>query len=116
MKAITNGHDLDIYSDILGKLIYSVQITLDGIDEYHDKKRFLQGGKPTFSKIIESIDLCLERGVQVTIRSNIDNINIDQIGALVDFYKQKGWLGQKNFSFYFKNLHACYIDKSSYSV
>lgn len=114
IKAITNGYDLDAYEDLLGKYIYSVQITLDGIDEYHNKKRFLQGGKPSFSKIIENIEICLKKGVEVVVRSNVDNVNIEQIGNLIDFYKQKGWLEQKNFSFYFKNLHACYIDKDKY--
>lgn len=114
MKAISNGYDLDIYKDELGVLIQSVQITLDGVEDYHNQKRFLKGKKPTFSKIIENIELCLSKGVEVIVRTNIDNENILEIGKLINFYKQKGWTENKKFSFYFKNLHACYIDKNSY--
>ncbi len=115
LSAITNGYDLTYFKDVLGKgKIERLQITIDGIGDYHNKKRFLKGNMPTFDTIVSNIDEILELDVIISIRSNIDVSNIDQIDKLVDFYKHKGWVKKENFEYYFKNVHNCYIDKKKY--
>lgn len=115
LRAISNGHDLDYYGDLLGADgIQSIQITLDGIAEYHNKKRFLKGNKPTFDKVTENIGFALEKGVDIALRSNIDTNNLNQVSRLTSFYNEKGWAEKPNFMYYFKNVHGCYISEKLY--
>jgi len=54
---VTNGYTLIEYMDILkaGK-IREIQVTLDGTENIHNKRRFLNGGGKTFQKIVKRID------------------------------------------------------------
>lgn len=108
-SAITNGYDLQLYEDLLAEdKIFSLQITLDGDEELHNKRRFLHNGGKTFTQIVSNIDRCLHKGIRVSLRTNIDKTNIDEIEKLIDLYNEYGWTDNKLFSYYFKSLHACY--------
>lgn len=115
VKAVSNGYDLKYYEDLLGKgMIENIQFTLDGIEEYHNSKRFLNSKAPTFNTIVDNISLALDKGVDVFVRSNIDINNVNQISELTTFYNKKGWTKYENFNYYFKNVHGCYISKDLY--
>ena len=106
--AASNGYDLDVYDELLTtEKINYLQLTLDGIDEYHDKSRFLAKGQPSFAKITSNIDWILKKGINVSIRTNISNDNFDQIRKLISFYAEKGWMSYDNFRFYFSPLDDC---------
>lgn len=78
-KAVTNGYEVEHYTNLLGKdSIYKLQITIDGPKEIHNKRRIHYKGYNTFDKIIKNIELALKRGVQINIRMNSDNENIEQ--------------------------------------
>lgn len=77
-----------------GKLhINSIQITLDGMEETHNKRRALKNGGGTFKRILESIDILLQYApkTHVNIRVNIDkNNHADYIKLYRYFTEQYG--------------------------
>ncbi len=89
---VTNGFTLLEYIDIL-KLadIREIQVTLDGVGETHDSRRFLKGGGATFEKIVDGIDACLSRNFPVNLRMVADMDNIDSLPELAKFAIDKGW-------------------------
>ncbi len=92
ISAITNGYDLVNYEPLLGKnKINSLQITIDGPEEIHNRRRFVKGGLPTFQKICSGIQIALDKGCIVNLRTNVDNFNISNLMELVQFYFEKGW-------------------------
>lgn len=100
-SAITNGYDLEYFSDLLGsKKIERLQITLDGVEQNHNKRRIHKSGKPTFTKILENIDFALKNGVKVNVRFNADKQNIDDIDDLHEIFMRKGFLSYRNFFAY----------------
>ena len=100
-NAISNGYDLELFENLLGKgLIEKLQITLDGDEKYHNKRRFHYKHGGSFSKIINNIQLALNKGVYVRVRSNIDKNNIESVKKLLEEFKTYGFYNYKNFSFY----------------
>ncbi len=89
---VTNGYSLEEYSEILktGK-IREVQVTLDGTESVHDKRRFLKGGEGTFGKIVRGIDSCLKNNIDVNLRMVTDKENINNLPDLAQFAIDKGW-------------------------
>ena len=79
---VTNGYLLS--DDIIGQLeqlhVRGVQITLDGLEKYHDSRRMLIGGGGTYKVIMHNIERLLEKSpsVRVDIRTNIDRRNAVQ--------------------------------------
>ena len=90
---ITNGYLLNktIISQLEVLDIKKMQITIDGLRENHDKRRFLKGGQPTFDRIVENIDLLnlLAPNIHVNIRVNIDSDNMNNFVNVFDYFYQK---------------------------
>lgn len=61
-----------------------VQITIDGNEEYHNKRRALINGGNTFEKIFENVINLLKNGIKVTLRINVDEDNVNHISELFD--------------------------------
>ena len=98
-KAITNGFDLTEYEDLLGiDKISFLQITLDGPEEIHNRRRFARNGRPTFRDICRGVQLALDRGCTVALRTNIDKSNLKGLANLNQFYVDMGW--SRNPKFY----------------
>ncbi|GFP77749.1 radical SAM/SPASM domain-containing protein [Clostridium fungisolvens] len=107
--AVTNGYSLDAYEDLLGpSKIEAIQVTLDGLASTHNSRRYLVGKQPTYDTICDNITLALDKGVKVSLRTNVNKKNFDSIEKLLELYKEKGWLGRPNFNYYFKATHRCY--------
>lgn len=89
---VTNGYTLEEYADILltGK-IREIQVTLDGTEKIHDKRRFLKDGGATFDKISRGIDLCLKNQLPINLRMVIDKENMDDLPEFAQFAIEKGW-------------------------
>jgi uncharacterized protein len=99
--AITNGYDLDYFLDIIESgLIDKLQITIDGVKEYHNHRRihFLHGN--TFDKIIDNIKKLLDKKVLINIRMNTDMDNIGSLGTLKKTFQDLGFFNCENFSIY----------------
>jgi uncharacterized protein len=89
---VTNGYTLEEYIPILQKgKIREIQVTLDGTETIHNKRRFLKGGSATFDKIVQGIDACLENHLPVNLRMVIDKENIGNLPELAQFAINKGW-------------------------
>jgi uncharacterized protein len=104
---ITNGTDLDAYQDLLGPDgIASLQITLDGPPEAHDKRRIYPNGKGSFSRIADNVTMALERGAAVSIRINVDRTNLDDALLLGDEIAARGWPSYQGFNAYVAAVRA----------
>ncbi len=90
--AITNGYDLLKYENLLGPgKIENLQITLDGPESVHNKRRFAKNKLPTFNNIVAGIQLALDKGCMIKLRTNVDKSNINYLTELNQFYIEKGW-------------------------
>ena len=85
----TNGLLLnkDIAEALVGDLsVFNIEITLDGIAEFHDQRRHLKTGGETFDKIYSNLKYLLDikpDNVMVSIRSNTDRRNKEGITPLI---------------------------------
>ncbi|HAN08986.1 MAG TPA: hypothetical protein DCP90_00050 [Clostridiales bacterium] len=69
--------------------IKSIQITIDGDKETHNKRRiYIREDKDGYSKIITVLKILLKTSVLINIRVNIDKDNKDSIDGLLDDLKQ----------------------------
>ncbi|MEW6455223.1 MAG: radical SAM protein [Acidobacteriota bacterium] len=88
---VSNGYLLDreMAKTLKRFSLNSVQITIDGSKDIHDKRRHLRNGKGTFDKIIENIRN-IQDILKVSIRVNVDKDNKDRIFELFDFIQESG--------------------------
>lgn len=86
-QIVTNGYLMtpDISNRFADLSISTVQVTLDGAQETHNKRRPLKGGQPTFDHILTNVRNLLENSgdLELFIRTNVDKSNID---GYPDFY------------------------------
>ena len=69
--------------------IESVQATIDGPQEVHDKRRPLRSGKGSFKRIVENLkEIC--DIIRVSIRVNVDTQNMAYMPQLLDFLSDEG--------------------------
>lgn len=81
---VTNGYLLtEPIVEMLDEVgVSRIQITLDGLKNYHDVRRPLRNGAGTFDKIIENLKLFADFPIEVLIRMNVDNQNQKDFMAL----------------------------------
>lgn len=109
VSCISNGFFLKQYIPILKEYhVKEIQITLDGDEVEHDKRRFLASGGGTYKTIVNNISHALQEGVCISVRTNINKKNIHQMSRLIDLYIQYGWTNFDNFNYYFKATMPCY--------
>lgn len=63
----------------------NIQITLDGLSDYHEKRKAYINKRYTFDKTIETIGNLLDAGLYVTLRLNYDKENYEDIIRLIYF-------------------------------
>ncbi|HOF16836.1 MAG TPA: SPASM domain-containing protein [Bacteroidales bacterium] len=89
---ITNGYFLTKENlDLLVRCnIRSIQISIDGMPETHNKKKYTATDKNTFETIIRNID-CINAmsGIQLCVRVNIDKENENDFLKVYDFFKNR---------------------------
>lgn len=116
VSAITNGVDLDSYLHLLGRApgkIGFIQITLDGPPEVHDERRYGPDGQGSYEAIVANIPRALETGAHVSIRTNVDQTNLEHIDTLARLYHEKGWSSRPNFTAY---CQAVFVTDSSHQL
>ena len=93
---ITNGYLLkrEVAERLRDMNVETVQVTLDGPRDVHDKRRPLSNGKGTFDRIIEN--LCDVVGVlkRISIRVNVDRTNADRVLEILDVIEERGLKGK----------------------
>lgn len=97
--AVTNGHDLEHYIDLLGtKKISSLQITVDGPREIHNSRRIALDRESSYDKIMKNIENVLkETDANVRMRVNVDKRNVSHIIDLLADLERRGFLDNPNF-------------------
>lgn len=68
--------------------ISTIAVTLDGTSKSHALFRKVNS---SYERAVETIDTLLDIGVPVLIKSNVNRTNIEDLPALVQMYKDKGW-------------------------
>lgn len=68
----------------------SVQITLDGTEHIYNRiKAYIDGGENPFRQVLNHIDACLQAGIWVSIRLNVNENNAADIAALCDEFAER---------------------------
>lgn len=110
---VTNGYNLtrENIEKINEFKISLLQITLDGDEKTHNSRRFLKGGQPTYSRIINNIISNKEILPETAIRINVDSNNSKKINDVINILvenqlqsKVKPYLG------HVINTNDCYSD------
>lgn len=79
----TNGYYLEEFFDLLSTAnIQRILVTLDGEEDAHDSRRFLESGERTFKKITDGVSKYLEAGIPICVRMNVDSSNFDDCNRL----------------------------------
>ncbi|WP_291631248.1 radical SAM protein [Clostridium sp.] len=92
--------------------VTTIQITLDGDEETHDKRRFLAGGQKTYRKIIKNLIDCKDILPRVALRINTDNTNKELLTELIDDLKKNELLDVVNpYLGHVRNDDECYNEK-----
>lgn len=94
---VTNGYLLDKrkVSLLKGLKIKFIQVTIDGLEEIHNKRRPLSTGGKTFKKIISNVDNLLNNWKgQLGIRINIDHSNMGDY-VKMHHYLSENFKGKK---------------------
>lgn len=99
---VTNGYLLDErkVEDLIDLKCDSIQITLDGPKEVHDKRKYLFSGKGTFDTILRNMHGALKNGCvsAIDLRINVDIENLDYISNLLDYLQLEFASNQLNIS------------------
>mgnify|MGYP004565099305 FL=1 len=79
-------------ADLLAKYNWQrLQLTIDGVENIHNKRRVNKGKENSFKTIIKNLDYVIFNNKinKVNLRINYDNSNIDSIPQLLDFLKER---------------------------
>jgi uncharacterized protein len=116
LAVVTNGYNLSRFVPLLSRAsIREVQVTLDGTEDVHNKRRPLKGGQGTFDRITNGIDSALKAGLPVNLRIVLDRENIDSLPVLAGFAIDKGWVNSPLFKTQLGRnyeLHYCQSQQS----
>ncbi|MCJ7507623.1 MAG: SPASM domain-containing protein [candidate division Zixibacteria bacterium] len=106
---VTNGYLLtpEVVNRLVELNVSLAQVTVDGPQEIHNKRRPLVGGSPTYEVIMHNLEEIPENvNFFVSIRVNIDKRNRDDVIPLLKQLKERGLCDRKNISLYFSQVHT----------
>lgn len=87
----TNATILDNkWCEFFAKNNFLLGISIDGPEEIHNKYRVFKGGKPTFTRVLESIDLLKSHGVEFNTLSCVTIGNSYEPVKIYNFLKEIG--------------------------
>ncbi len=89
---ISNGYLLrkEVAEKFEALKINSIQVTLDGPSEIHNKRRPLIGGQGTYDKIIENLSESANLIKNIVVRINTDINNLDRVDEVLDCLENNG--------------------------
>ncbi|MDR2707854.1 MAG: radical SAM protein [Nitrososphaerota archaeon] len=85
----TNGLMPQRVKEVIEKVgadLVNVTVSLDGIRDLHNELR----GVACFDSAVETIKLCKDAGVDVTILMTVSRFNMDSISSFIDYLKETG--------------------------
>ncbi|UHR02397.1 SPASM domain-containing protein [Peptoniphilus sp. GNH] len=82
---VSNGFLLNrkIVEELNRLQVSGYQITIDGDEKSHNKKRFLKGGGATYRTILDNLKNSIDILPNISLRINVDKQNIDKINGLI---------------------------------
>ncbi|MBU6996964.1 MAG: radical SAM protein [Theionarchaea archaeon] len=101
---LTNGVSLCQYMDLLRGRNVTLQVTIDGPKNLHDKRRIRKDGTGSFDQIAAGIDAALKENLRVFLRTNLDSENLGALSEVVDFARKKGWVDNPLLSMHFSPI------------
>lgn len=91
INVITNGYDLEAHLDSLSEYGCDwLQISLDGVGDMNNRRRIHKDGLPTYGRILQNIELALQRGIGILLRVNVGRENFSHLEALVEDLRARG--------------------------
>ena len=106
-NATTNGYLLSpaVLTELVDLGVTGYQISFDGPPEFHDRKRVLAGGGPTFDRIWGNLLAAREvaRAFAITIRLHINRENQEAAPAFLDQVRD-AFGGDERFDVYIRGL------------
>lgn len=91
----TNAYNLDpnTFDKLYNLKVYTYQITLDGLEEQHDKQRVLKNGEGTFQKILDNLlyiksNFIKYKFASISIRVNISRNILENLSNFIKFYRE----------------------------
>ncbi|HCL58157.1 MAG TPA: radical SAM/SPASM domain-containing protein [Spirochaetia bacterium] len=85
LSVVTNGYYLKEFLPILKDApIHEIQVTFDGDQEIHDKRRVLKDGTKSFQKIFEGLEAALQSFLPLHIRLITDRETLPSFPALAE--------------------------------
>ncbi|MGE5399329.1 MAG: radical SAM protein [Ignavibacteriales bacterium] len=113
---VTNGYTLEKYVSILKDYnIREIQVTLDGVEDIHNKRRSLKNGSATFDKIVAGIDAALAENININLRVVLDKDNMEFLPELAGFAVKRGWTNSPCFKTQLGRnyeLHYCQAEEN----
>lgn len=106
---VSNGFYLDrkVVDKLVKFRISEVQITVDGLKEDHDSRRFDKKEGPSFDRIIENIKYA-KNLMKIFVRVNIDRRNIDKVEGFLNYLKEN--ISPGNITIYLGRVAECDFD------
>lgn len=110
----TNGYYLDEIAESLNALmVKDVQITLDGYNEEYLKRKNYIHCYDAWERVVNNAFSVSKLGIHITLRMNVDRLNIDSIKQLTKFLlTDTRW--NKNISIYYYPLESNGFDAKRY--
>jgi uncharacterized protein len=105
---VTNGSRVSRFIDLFteySSTIFDFRITLDGPKAVHDARRPYRGGKGSFSDVVQSIDLLLEKLLPVKMQTILGAGNLAHFEDLITFVREKEWLQNQHFQWRIEGSH-----------
>ena len=100
VQIVTNGFHLERFAALLKRhraILQGVQITLDGPAAVHDTRRKRTNGQGSFERVVRAVGICLDLGLGVNLRVNLDAQNLGSLEELVQLLQEQGWIGRERF-------------------
>lgn len=100
VQVVTNGTYLKRFVPLFRRYpgtVRGAQVTLDGPAAVHDVRRKWPNGAGTFSQIVAGVDACLDAGIEVSLRVNLDRQNLPYLEDTAQLLEERGWAGRKGF-------------------
>ena len=94
-EIISNGYLLDaaMARRLRELMITRAQVTIDGPQEVHDRRRKLANGDGTFQRILDNLNAIVDI-LEVNVRINIDKDNAEAACQVVETLKERGILSK----------------------
>lgn len=103
----TNGYLLtkDVFTEMISNNIVTYVITIDGIEEYHNKFRHLKNGDGTFKNIVDNLKYIKENAPKklftILIRVNVTKSSLNYELKKLILFLEKEFGSDKRFEFLF---------------